>query len=67
MGNWKLVYAKKKSGPELYDLNKDISETTNVAAEHPDILKKMLAYAAAAHKPARSGKVLDASKGYKRG
>ncbi len=31
--------------PELYDLRSDISETANVAAEHPDVVRDMLALA----------------------
>ncbi|OWK44473.1 sulfatase [Fimbriiglobus ruber] len=31
--------------PELYNLKADMGETKNVAAAHPDVLKKMLAYA----------------------
>ena len=65
MGHWKLVITRKKKN-ELYDLSKDIAETINVAAEHPDILKKMLAFAAAAYEPARPGTVLDPTKLYKR-
>jgi arylsulfatase A-like enzyme len=42
MGNWKLVKPPRKPA-ELYDLKSDESETTNVAADHPDIVKKMTA------------------------
>jgi arylsulfatase len=35
----------KVTEPELYDLQQDVRETTNVAAEHPDIVKKLLASA----------------------
>jgi arylsulfatase A-like enzyme len=31
--------------PELYDLDADPGQTTNVAAQHPEALKKMLVYA----------------------
>jgi len=37
-GKWKLVLKKQ---PELYDLAAEISEKTNVAADHPDIVKRM--------------------------
>ena len=30
---------------ELYDLNSDVGETTNVAAEHPDVVKRLQALA----------------------
>jgi len=40
-GRWKAV-RHSPSGPiELYDLEKDIGEQINVAARHPDIVKKM--------------------------
>ena len=30
--------------PELYDLNADPGQKNNVATQHPEVLKKMLAY-----------------------
>ena len=54
-GNWKLLlpdrekfygYVKDRgtSGLELYDLDADIGESNNVAEEHPDIVRDMLAH-----------------------
>ena len=46
-GNWKLVrqaFPKKAKGTateQLFDLSKDVGETTNVAAANPDVLKKL--------------------------
>ncbi|BDS08378.1 N-acetylgalactosamine-6-sulfatase [Oceaniferula spumae] len=44
-GNWKAVrrnLLKKKSSPwELYDLATDVHEANNVAADHPDIVKRL--------------------------
>ncbi|WP_037328788.1 arylsulfatase [Runella zeae] len=44
MGNWKGVKTevrKNRKGPwELYDLSKDESETTNVAAQHPELVRE---------------------------
>ena len=37
VGEWKLRLA----GGELYNLNREISETTNVAADHPDVIAKL--------------------------
>jgi arylsulfatase A len=37
--------ARKIEQPELYNLDDDIGETKNVAAEHPDIVKLLLAFA----------------------
>jgi arylsulfatase A-like enzyme len=55
MGDWKgvrLNVARNPNGPiELYNLKDDIGETTNVAAQHPDIVAKLEAYMKAAHTP----------------
>ncbi|MDB5241282.1 MAG: N-acetylgalactosamine-6-sulfatase [Spirosoma sp.] len=41
-----------RSGPwELYDLGKDVSERTNVALEHPDLIRQFDAIVAREHKP----------------
>ena len=40
-GHWKMQ--TKKDIVELYDLSKDIKETTNVAAEHPERTRRMKA------------------------
>lgn len=37
------LYKRGKDKFELYDVNADVSEKTNVAAEHPEILKRMKA------------------------
>lgn len=39
LGPWKLIY--HGTTPELYDLNQDVSEGTNVAREHPDVVYTM--------------------------
>ena len=41
-------YKIQKLELSLYDLNADIGETMNVAAQHPDVVKRLLRYAAAA-------------------
>ena len=40
-GNWKLVAEKRRV--ELYDLEKDISETTDLAAKHPKVVSELTA------------------------
>lgn len=41
-GNWKLHLGQRKSqGPLLYDLSRDPSESKNVAADRPNVLKRM--------------------------
>lgn len=62
-GNWKLVRrnlhpgAKQKIPPaptaELYDLAKDPSETTDVAAQHPEIVEKLTRLAGEQHSPSK--------------
>ncbi|HUU92787.1 MAG TPA: arylsulfatase [Phycisphaerae bacterium] len=42
MGNWKGVRrGSRTAATELYDLAKDLGEATNVAADHPDVVKKI--------------------------
>jgi arylsulfatase A-like enzyme len=55
MGQWKAIQPKKDVPWELYDLRADVSETTDVADRHPDVLARMRAYARDSHVPARPG------------
>lgn len=41
MGRWKAVHFNNKDQLELYDLEKDLSEKHDVAAEHPEVVKKI--------------------------
>lgn len=42
MGRWKAVRQSSQGNQlELYDLSKDLGETTNVAAQHPDLVAQM--------------------------
>ena len=59
MGQWKGVRLDPKQPLELYDLNADLGEQTDVAAEHPYIVRTMREYLAGArveseHWPLRS-------------
>ncbi len=40
---WKLIHPTRKNGgePELYDIPADPGETRNVAAQHPDVVKRL--------------------------
>ncbi|WP_461091992.1 arylsulfatase [Spirosoma gilvum] len=55
IGNWKAVKTnlrKNRTAPwELYDLSRDGSETTNIAAQHPDLLRQFDAIVAREHRP----------------
>ena len=43
-GQWKFHYSgRRRSEPELYDLSRDAGERTNVAAQHPDVVKALSA------------------------
>jgi arylsulfatase A-like enzyme len=45
-GRWKLHLAKgRKPTRELYDLVADVGETTDVAADHPDVVRSLEAHA----------------------
>jgi arylsulfatase A len=54
LGDWKLVIAaggpaadKKPFEPQLYNLRTDLSESSNVAAAHPDVVAQIKAIIAA--------------------
>lgn len=55
MKNWKAIQPKKDQSWELYDLDVDVSEANDVAAQHPDILAKMKKFAEDSHEPVREG------------
>jgi arylsulfatase A-like enzyme len=57
--NWKAVRPKPDQPWELYDLGKDVSETTNIAAQNPRLLASLKTYAEAAHEPVRAGTYSD--------
>ena len=44
MGDWKAVRAKPGAPLELYDLKRDVGETSNVAATHPAVVAKIESY-----------------------
>ena len=59
MKNWKAIDPNSKGDWELYDLDKDIEEKTDIADKHPDILAKMKGFAKQAHTPAIAGTFKD--------
>ena len=67
-GEWKAIQpgkpkGSKKSQPwELYDLSRDVSESTSVADSHSDVLEKMKAFADASHDPVEAGTYYDKSR-----
>lgn len=55
MGTWKAVQPRPKAPWQLYDLAKDVSESADVAADHPDVLAKMKVLAEREHTDAVEG------------
>lgn len=57
-GRWKAVRAGLGQGPiELFDLEADLGESRDVAAEHPDVVKALATVMAAEHVPDPNWKV----------
>ena len=54
MGKWKAIGANNKM--RLYDLSKDIAEEHDLAAQHPDIVRRMGQIMQEAHTAPRSQK-----------
>lgn len=51
MGKWKAVRSKPGAPLELYDLETDIGETTDIAAGHRDVVARIEAYLETARTP----------------
>ncbi len=49
-GDWKLLCDYDGSNPELYNLAQDRGETTNLAAQNPDVVRRLTASVIAWHK-----------------
>ncbi len=41
MGKWKGIHLGRESETQLYDLEKDLGETNNIAKEHPEVVKRI--------------------------
>jgi len=57
-GNWKAVKPNEKTDWELYDLKTDISESNNIAAQRPELIDELAAFAKRSHTPAKPGRFL---------
>ncbi|MCA9054951.1 MAG: sulfatase-like hydrolase/transferase [Planctomycetaceae bacterium] len=55
MGNWKGVRSKPQAKWELYNLESDISESHDVAADHPEVVKQIARIAETSHTPVEEG------------
>ncbi|MBL9211231.1 MAG: hypothetical protein JNL92_12250, partial [Opitutaceae bacterium] len=62
-GDWKLLCEYDGSKPELYDLARDRGETTNLAAQQPEVVRRLTAAALAWHRsmPPDNGPALGAA------
>jgi hypothetical protein len=61
-GQWKAVESNKgrpNAHWELFNLESDISESSDISEKHPAILAEMQAFAKASHEPVRPGTYLD--------
>jgi len=61
-GDWKLITDPKFQRKELYNLASDVSESKNIAQQHPEIVDQLLGAAKEAYTPLVAGKMLDKSK-----
>ncbi len=55
VGHWKGIQPQPNADWELYDLNSDLSEAHNIAAQHPEIVANMKTLAEQSHEPVRAG------------
>ena len=62
MKQWKAIQPKPAAPWELYDLTADVSETKNVAEQHPDLLARLRNFAKSSHEPVRPGTYTDAAR-----
>ncbi|MGH7944721.1 MAG: hypothetical protein ACREF9_06910, partial [Opitutaceae bacterium] len=51
---WKAIRVRAAGEWQLYNLKTDEQETTNVIAQHPDVMQKINAIIAAEHTPERT-------------
>ncbi|XAM00601.1 arylsulfatase [Phycisphaeraceae bacterium D3-23] len=57
MGDWKAIKPGRAAAWELYDLAADISETTDLAGAHPDVVARAAEIASVEHEAPRQGEV----------
>ena len=59
MKNWKAIQPHADAEWELYDLGKDLSETSSVADQHPGIVEQMVLFAKLSHQEETPGTYSD--------
>ncbi|VGO13595.1 Arylsulfatase [Pontiella desulfatans] len=64
-GDWKLITDSEYQKKELYNLASDVSESNNIAEQHPEIVARLMGLAKESHIPEVNGKILDKSKMWK--
>jgi len=57
--HWKAIRPKPEAAWELYNLDNDISESNDIANDHPNILAELKAFAKKSREPARPGAFSD--------
>jgi arylsulfatase A-like enzyme len=62
-GNWKGVRVGARSPLELYDLSSDVGEQHDVAAAHPDVVKRLEAYMKEAFTPDENYRIRELEEG----
>jgi arylsulfatase A-like enzyme len=62
--NWKALMERKQPW-KLFNLANDSQEQKDLAKQHPELLKEMVAYANSAHTPAKTGGWVDESRKYR--
>lgn len=58
-GRWKAIQPGKDKPWELYEIDKDVSETNDIAAERPVTLRRLMKLAEQSHEPIRKGETYD--------
>lgn len=59
IGDWKAIQRHKSQPWMLYDLSNDVSETTDVAKQHPELMARVAEIVKREHSPIRPGEVFD--------
>lgn len=58
-GDWKGIRPREDAAWELYDLSQDVSESDDVAEQHPERLERMKRFADSEHEPVQPGEYYD--------
>lgn len=59
IGDWKAIRLKPDQAWQLYNLSKDVSETTDIAKQYPEVIARVVEVVEREHTPMRGGEVYD--------